>query len=74
MIDKITSIRLKASTKYNFNCAKVENKFRSADDFLIFLLGFYAKSTSKPLENQMENRKVYKRQKTIKSNNNKKDG
>lgn len=56
--DKKTTLGLLESTLYNFNCAKVENKFKSADDFLLMLLGLFAKDrqnnpnfTLKPIEN-----------------------
>lgn len=72
MTDKKTTLGLLEETLYNFNCAKIENKFRSADGFLLFLLEFFARNSTnfklKPLEKQ----KVYKEQQTNKSNNYKK--
>lgn len=37
----ISSVRLKDDTLYKFNYAKIKNRFRSGDDFILFLLSFF---------------------------------
>lgn len=64
---KKTTIGVLESTQYNFNCAKVENKFKTADDFIMFLLGLLSdflkengEIPHKPLGEPIENEKYLK--------------
>lgn len=40
MNDKISSIRVMKETLYQFNVSKINNRFSSADDFILYLLSF----------------------------------
>lgn len=74
MEGKKTSLGLYESTLHNFNCAKVEYKFESADHLLMYLLALFIKveeqaeeeSRLKPMDKPMEN-DTFKKEKCVKN-------
>ena len=50
-MEKITSIRVKENTKYKLNKIKLEEKFKSIDELILFLLSL---KTNKTIVKQTE--------------------
>ena len=71
MVAKKTTLGLTEETLYNFNCAKLENRFNTADDFIMFLLSLLVeveereeRNTLKPKGNHIE-KETFKKDKFL---------